>query len=532
MKEHKLFLLIVFISSIFLSDPDVNIGAGLYAEKIPSQFSQQSIEIKGTVNDVILKDLNNDGIQEILFQQNRDLIIYVLQSSTGESLIQNSIYHLPDDVCMFGIVNKQGLIYVSSKGISSLPIELNISGKKLQPITSTLLFPTSTIFRDEVFDVPLHKNFIFNLDKDKSMMVIPDTNKFFLVNDTYQAEEIHLPMTSNIYWNNSSIFEPLITEASLPYFVFADLNNDKYNDFIVLKQNKIYGYLLNEPDQSDSRAGKEKQKFKDIGCLLDASESDSQLIKDINNDSCADVICANNNDGTIYIYLNRYSTLRNNGANSIEHFYALSPTLYSNTPTQIIRTNSWIIKNDLIDLNNDSLNDLVLVQMNKLGIMGGLQAILGQMLEWEIAVYLARPTQNTSTSPYPKSPDYIRTMKLPFSFSYAGPLLVGKRSEIKIQIPHLWNLEGDFNGDGIKDLLISGVKDGSLEIYLGDKSQIFSRSLSASIDLLSVNKKFKLAGKSYISDINNDGKSDIIIPYDQENPDKSISHFYEILLSH
>jgi len=590
MKEHKLFLLTAFIGSLLLSNlPDWTPGqAGLYAQETHLKFSQKTIEIKGTVNDVILNDINNDGVQEILFQQGRNLIIYTLQSTPTEAnFIQKSIYRLPDDVCIFDIAKidpsafgetspsggqKQSLIYyISSKGISSLPIGLEIPGDKHQPVTSTLLFPTSTIFRDEVFDVPLHKNFLFNLDKEPSdgragppdrmtsragrrVMVMPDINKFRFVyipmnplpiGEEVRSEKIRLPMTSNIYWDNSSIFEPLITEASLPSFVFADLNNDKRNDFIVREQNKIYGYSLRESDGG-------KPDYKNNGCLLETPDCNSLLVKDINDDGCADVVCADNKEGIIYVYLNKYGVLPQtstsaSGETSPSGVGQSNQSRYlsgfSDTPAQIIRTDSWIVKSDLIDLNNDALEDLVLVQMNKLGIIGGLQAILAQTLEWEIAVYVARPPlgrdfasaspiKDASTLLYPKSPDYIRAIKLPFSLSYAGSLFVGKSSELKIQIPYLWNLEGDFNGDKIRDLLISGVKDENLEIYLGDKSQIFNRSLSASVNLLSTNKKFKLTGESYISDINNDGKSDIIIPCEQKNPDKSVLHSYEILLSH
>ena len=289
--------------------------------------------------------------------------------------------------------------------------------------------------------------------------------------------------------------------------------------------NNICGFISDKQD----RNGKSTFSFKSAGNLLfipeDAANQEidfgytlAPIISDINKDGCADIIFSDDREGTVYVYLNQFNTAK---------------TFFAKTPTQIIRTNNWIIEHNLIDLNGDSLDDLVLVQMNKLGVMGGLQAILAKTLEWEVVVYLARPGKDAASEIYPKSPDYVRSIKLPFSFSYSSSLSLG-RSLPKIQSPYIWSLMGDFNGDKIRDLLLSSTES-QMVIYPGDKQQIFNKEVLAPLNLLSVNQGYKLMGMPYgapiISDINNDGKSDIIIPLTRQDSAGIISCSYDVLLS-
>ncbi|MEK7310088.1 MAG: VCBS repeat-containing protein [Planctomycetota bacterium] len=541
-------LLGVFAPSIFCFILPLHI----YPQDASIKFNQQSIEIQGEVDNVILRDLNNDKLQEVIFQQGHNLVIYnLLNTASGAGLTRSSVYKLPDDVCIYDITetNSNGnIIYINNKGI-------NLSGI-LSPTAQAFRYPCRTIFRNEIFPAPLRKRIMFDLACSEPFVgtqgklsesngrnravVVPANGKFLIVpygdilsGVITQTEEVPVAVTSRVY-NSASIFEPLATDISLPVFAFADLNNDKYNDFITLAYNNICGFISDKQDKE----GRSTFLFKPAGNLLsipeDAANQEidfgytlSPIISDINKDGYADIIFSDDREGTVYIYLNQFS------ADGI---------FFAKTPTQIIRTNNWIIEHNLIDLNGDSLDDLVLVQMNKLGVMGGLQAILAKTLEWEVVVYLARPAKNTAPNGrgvapaseiYPKSPDYVRSIKLPFSFSYSSSLSLG-RSLPKIQSPYIWSLAGDFNGDRIRDLLLSSTES-QMGVYPGDKQQIFNKDILASFNLLSANQGYKLMGMPYgapiISDINNDGKSDIIIPLTRQDSAGIVSCSYDILLS-
>lgn len=513
------------------------IASTLYPQEPALKFHQQNIGISGEVDNLILRDLNNDKLQELIFQQGHNLLIYkLLPAISSTDFSRNAVYQLPEDACIYDIVEAKSnanMVYINSKGISVAGIYSPAGGAGpvgygAHQAAPTIHFPCQTIFRNERFPAPLQKRILFNLDNDNRMVVVPYNNKFRMVcyDDILskvitQAEEVPVDMASRIY-NSASIFEPLTTEVTFPVFAFADMNNDKSNDFITLRQNNIYGFTCDKENKSVF-------SFKPVGNLLTIPEGAasqeidfgytlSPIVSDINKDGCTDIIFSDDREGTVYIYLNQFNATK---------------TFFAKTPTQIIRTNNWIIEHNLIDLNGDSLDDLVLVQMNKLGVMGGLQAILAKTLEWEIVVYLARPAKDISTEIYPKSPDYVRSIKLPFSFSYSSSLSLG-RSLPKIQSPYIWSLAGDFNGDKMRDLLISGTES-QIEIYSGIGQQIFDKIAAASPNLSSVNQGYKLMGMPYgapiIADINNDGRSDIIIPLIRQDSGGIISHSYEILLS-
>lgn len=466
------------------------------------------------------------------------LIYKLLTTVSGTGFTRDAVCQLPQDACIYDIVeasSQANIIYINSKGINVAGM-YSLTGGAEAPgrpdgahqAAPALNFPCRTVFRDEGFPGPLQKKILFNLDGDNRMVIVPDNNKFRMVcydnilsKAITRTDEVPVDMVSRIY-NSTGIFEPLATEVSFPVFVFADINNDKSNDFITLRQNNIYGFTCD----------KEKQgvfSFKPIGNLLtipDGAASQeidfgytlSPIVSDINKDGCADIIFSDDREGTVYVYLNQFNTTK---------------AFFAKTPTQIIRTNNWIIEHNLIDLNGDSLEDLVLVQMNKLGVMGGLQAILAKTLEWEIVVYLARSAKDASADVYPKSPDYVRSIKLPFSFSHSGSLSSG-RFLPKIQTPYIWSLAGDFNGDKMRDLLISGTES-QIEMYAGSGSQIFDKAVSASLNLPSITQGYKLMGMPYgapvIADINNDGRSDIIVPLIRQDSGGLVSHSYEILLS-
>ena len=523
-------------------------------------FSQQNIEINNSVKDIIIKDSNNDGIQEIIFQQGRNLLVYSLRPQSNR-FFENLSYRLPNDACLYdinpsllpfikaGVEEAQfNLAYVNNKGVYLIPLDLSAAQSNLPvakvglsnsdlgktPITPTQFVISSTLFKNRTVNTPLFQNIIFDQGGSNKIMVIPNNNKFLLVDCIEKfplIQEINMPMPSFISPNNNNIFESLTSETSLPAFVFEDLNADKHKDLIFINntisaclyENGKYG-KINNVLSMPTDAFDPNQEI-DFGYIL------TPLISDINNDACVDVLCTNDTEGLIYVYLNHINTgIR-------KDFPAVDGTFFSATPNQVIRTGKWIIEHNLIDLNGDLLNDLVLVQMSKLGIMGGLQAILAQTLEWEITVYLAQPDAKNNGLIYSKSPDYSRLIKLPFTFSYASPLsLAGGRTPPKIRSPYIWSLEGDYNGDKINDLLISGTKDGTIEIYFGETSKLFSPTPSMILNLLSFKNGYRLSGMPHgapiVAEINNDKKSDIIIPLVRENADKSFSNSFEIFLSY
>jgi hypothetical protein len=439
-------------------------------------FQSEKIEIKGVIDEIIIQDVNNDKIPELVIQNNRTLLIFKLEPGKAYHLPAN-ILTLPDDIFIYDIAD--GLFGITPDGV--------VRSDLVTATNYTRILETPTIFQGKLNDAPLYKRFIY---PDLGLF-IPGPGSFSLAqpagNQYAVSAHIAAPVKTSVAYNELSVFEPVSTQTSLPKLEIIDINGDGKNDIVTLTANEIKYYLNGSKWEVGSAIPVKSADSNDINII-------APVIRDINGDNKADIITTDGSEGAITIYL--------------------SPDFQD--PAQIIRTGNWIVSNDLIDLNSDGLQDLVLVQMKKLGVLGGLQAFLAHSVNWEIVVYLARPDKG-----FPKSPDYIREFNVPFTLNISGSGNISGRKAVNynFQTPYLWSFSGDFNKDGLKDLLISTADSpadrGKLQIYPGAVGRVFDQAPKYEIALESVKDGFKLVGmpqgEPIISDLNNDGVSDIII---------------------
>ena len=444
-------------------------------------FQSQQIETKGAIDDVLIQDINNDKIPELIIQNNRQMLMY--KSEAGKGYTLNNTLTLPDDIFIYDI--SDGLFGVTPEGLVRTDL--------LTAANFTMILETPTIFQGKLSDAPLYKRFIY---PDLGLF-IPGAGSFSLAqsvgNQYAVSARIAAPVKTAVNYNELSVFEPVSTRTSLPRLVITDVNGDGKNDILTLTANEIKYYLNGGKWETGSAIPIKSADSNEINII-------APVIRDINSDNKADIITTDGSEGVITIYL--------------------APDFQN--PAQIIRTGNWIVSNDLIDLNSDGLQDLVLVQMKKLGVLGGLQAFLAHSVDWEIVVYLARPEVIGTTPPlrkdkgFPKSPDYVREFNVPFTLNISGSGNISGRKAVNynFQTPYLWSFSGDFNKDGLKDLLIS-TTDGKLQIYPGVAGRVFDQAPKYEIALESVKDGFKLVGmpqgEPIITDLNNDGISDIII---------------------
>ncbi|MBI4713224.1 MAG: VCBS repeat-containing protein [Planctomycetes bacterium] len=476
-------------------------------------FNHKQIQFSGQIQDIIIKDIDYDKQQEIIIQSGRGLFIYNPNSGKAQAII------LSDDIFIYDIADitaDTGLevVGITPKGVVYLP--MNTPGAKWSAIIET-----ATIFsaKGGAVVTPVYQEFVSN-----GLISIPGNQGFILArlrqgsggrarhsqSDGGQTEKqadsrfeifrtLSMPARSDITYDETSVFVPLSNEISLPNINWVDVNADGRDDVVTISDNKLYYYLLGSDSSPISTTAKpdgyvklgESRKKRD-----NAFYELIPFVKEMNGDGVVDIITADGGDGLITIYLN--------------------PQLKTelSKPTQIIRTNNWIVQYGLTDLNNDKLQDLTVVQMRKLGVLGGLEALLAHSVDWEIAVYLA---VNRETGFYPQSPDYVKVFNVPFTFSLAGGVSNRKRSAIaaEFQTPYLWSLEGDYNKDGLNDLLISDAAGAKIQIYAGANKGVFNSAPAIELDIPSAAQGFKLigmpVGEPFVADINNDGKDDIVI---------------------
>ncbi|MEK7449350.1 MAG: VCBS repeat-containing protein [Planctomycetota bacterium] len=537
-------------------------GAWADPDKDSRTFQYFSLEFKNTaVDEIILEDLNNDGRLELIIQQQRKLDIYSLTAdvSAAPKWQQVSDFNLPVDVCLMDLADITGdkipeLVTITPAGISYF--SFNNKSFADRPVHLLDIRTIALGSRLGGTDTPLFNKFLTDLDNDGDVdMVIPALSgqqaDLIIVRQT-SPDPIGGPApmligaspaifeviqkipveTANMIRIEETLFEPLKTSIAFPLINFADINGDKKVDLLMCQNDFISIRLQNDEGRFELNRDILSQKLDfSLGKRSKSEQSNlayqlGPLIKDINQDGGVDLVVSDEGEGLTAIFLNRgdfksdqaapvlVPPLAGQGGAETAAFFD------SRKPEQIKRVKGWIINHQLTDLNNDGFQDLILIQMHKVGVMGGLRLLLAQEVNWEINVYLARPLiplpdghrgvgEAAKIKIYPDNPDYSRTFSVPFTASVSA-------SQFDFQTPCLLRFDGDFNNDGLKDLVVKDGPEDKIKIYFGNNNEIFNNEPAVSLpmstppDYLPVSKD-KPYGEPIVADLDRNGKDDIIV---------------------
>jgi hypothetical protein len=474
----------------------------------------------------IAPDLDSDGLNELIIQTGRELTVYQTGKQTDAAIKAISVFQLPDDIFIYYSTKfpneKTGcLIGVTPEKIVAFSFSDGSFAKESKPIATI----STTLFRGKS-QAPLMKRFIYqgnNSPESPLLMIIPDTEKIIIIkSDSATAggnnasafsvsQEITIPSKALVNIDKD-LTNPASSILYLPFFYLNDVNGDRKNDLIVYTDNYLSIHLQDENGKFNKIGSQQPAEGIDIS-LHRRRKNDQQLeyeiipiIKDINNDGLSDILVSNGSEGISAVYFNKGNDI----------FFQ------DQKPDYLKRIDGWLISHDLTDVNNDSIPDLVLILMRKVGVTSGLKILLAHSVNWEMEVYLGRNTKDPSQI-YTNVPDYSRTINVPFTLSLDPDAL-------NLQTPFLLNFSDDLNHDKLNELLIKESDSNIISIYNGnngifDKTAGISLELNAPIAFTSPRIPY---GKPFVSDFNNDGKPDFIV---HQQDFKGQRHFFELFLS-
>ncbi|MFQ5706683.1 MAG: FG-GAP repeat domain-containing protein [bacterium] len=478
-----------------------------------------------------LEDLNHDGLKDVILVSTRGaengaagrwLSIY-LQNRQGFTPQPQQSFELEDQVILFDIGDVVGdqnneFVYFAEDGLYYYA--LGDSGYVLKP---TRLFKTDSIFMLSDKRSIHSWNFVADLNGDGvDEVLVPKITKIdihfrdpdktgWLVNEVAMGMQ---PTVSGYFNRRFSVGSKVEASYATPFLLYQDFDADGrkdllgvYHDSLLVFCQKQSGFFSQECQQRIPldygdiwRGGKIQRTH-----LGDKSEQQFLMkIQDLNGDGVVDIISTRVSTKESFIspkneVLVYFGKRRRHNATTAVYF--------DPEPDQVIRPGGNQIVLDIVDLNKDGKSDFI-IPVVKVGLKNLIKMLLTKRVELEAEIYLMGEDDL-----YPKKPD--RQTKMVVRFSFKG----GAASPV-YEI-------ADFNGDGNLDIMTS-MEEKRLVLFRGNKKNILDASPGNRFNVILPQS----GDMVYAEELNGDGKSDLVITYDEDEAGpKKVRNVLRVLLT-
>jgi hypothetical protein len=460
------------------------------------------LETGARADHIEAKDLNGDGKPDLVIQNGRDLQIFLQKDGTFSTRPQQ-VVRLEPTVFLwtFGLLDGQAhpvIFTEGSRGIQALPFD----GLTFGAPRDLVVHPS--MFEGTCADgrAPLFTTFAPDLDKDgRSELLLFQMDEIFVMKQFPGGEfrclqKLPVPMdvATLVPW---APHQKLKETIDVPILSFGDTSGNGRTDIAYYREEAIGVFHQQEnghfqvADSKDLTTDKKRRRGNRF-LQFDVPPR----VADFNGDGLLDIALIYPSKGRVQVY------------------YGRPGRTDWKEPDQVMNVaDGWSTGIYLEDLSGRGKLDLIMGVVRKFGITEGIQVFLSGKVDLELHLY---PMQDDGR--FSKDPVQELKFSIPFSFHVT-------RDSASLDLVFHPNFKGDYNRDGLRDMLIR-VDEKTLKIYPGVKDRIIQATPSGTITMNP--PEGVSTTEPFVADLNGDGVSDLLLKHVLLNPER---HVLELKMS-
>jgi len=454
------------------------------------------LETSGRADKILAEDLDGDGSNDLIVQSGRDLHIFLFEKGKGFTPQPQQTIRLDPTVFLwcFGRVDGSKFPALFTSGSRAIQVHV-FDGKAFAAPRDVIVHPS--IFEGTVAEghPPIHLDFAPDLDRDgRSEILVFQKDELFIMHALPGGEfrclqKLPIPVdeTMVIPW---TAHMKLSESSTVPLMAFGDMTGNGRTDLSYYRDEGIGVFAQNEKglfnplSNRDLTVDRRKRRPNRV-----IQFDFPPRVGDFNGDGLLDIAVIYPAKGRVQVY------------------YGRKGRTDFTIPDQVMQAaDGWSSGIYVEPLSGEKGSDLIMGVIRKFGLSGGIQAFLSGKVNLELHIYSMQPTGMFS-----KDPVQELKFEIPYTFHVT-------RDSMNLDLVFRPNFKGDFNRDGLRDMLLP-ADERTLRIYPGVKGKMISEEPSGSITMNP--PPGTTLTEPFVFDFNGDGVSDLVLKH-VIGPDKAV----------
>jgi len=461
------------------------------------RFERVDLETEGRVTEIVPADLNGDGKQDLFVVCARQALVF-FQGADGswrKQAHQRFRFHPRTVLFDVGDIDgdgKQEIVLLQRDGILAYRLR-EVRGKLLYGLRAQRIAKCPSFFTRPVKKEVRRKELLRDLDGDGALdLIVPQRQGFALLRAEGKGKFAAPALLAappeavlNTGWDRLS--GRLFAAYWFPNPAVRQFDAAGPPEVVMAREGTVHVYesagggALPTKEKGRFTIPEQKQFSRTVKNPLELDFTMPLVIEDIDNDQRVDVSSTHVGSGTTRLFRNK--------GDLAEAF---------TKPDLTVRAKGVTFFSYYVDLDGDERLDLILPRIDKVNVWTILKVLVTRSVPVEMLVYYQRPDGS-----FEAEPDFIREVEVPVALNSKG-------DRVRFGSSVVVAIDGDFDGDGKKDLLFR-EDDTTLGIYRGLPGRTLEEDASTTVEVPSA-EEYQFCLPS-IADLDGDGNSDVLLRY-------------------